>query len=319
MRSILSVFMFLAATLQAQIPAAIIGGTTIPNTPVDSPGAGTYSSTQSVTLTDTNATAIFYTLTGTAPNCIGTSGTLYTGAFNITVTTTLKAIGCNGVTGGGVLTSVYTISGSEPTFTHIQGKAGAPVSSGTTFSVTLSSAPTNGNAVVCYLSSFPTSLSITVTDGNAKSYTASAASPKNTQGSAESVWLFYLLSASGASATITATANGTISFNSLIKCDEFNRSSGTWMYDLDASASGTTSPVTTPSITPSLTGELLFYGVSLASSANCSTAGSPWTVSAATQSSQLCGAYNLASSGSVAPNLTLSSNAAWNSINMALK
>lgn len=81
-----------------------------PLTPVDSPGGGSYSSTQSVTITDATATFILYTLTGSAPACPGT-GTLYSGAFNISTTTTLKAIGCNGITGGGVLTSVYTISG----------------------------------------------------------------------------------------------------------------------------------------------------------------------------------------------------------------
>src|SRR5271157_5560091 len=74
-----------------------------PNTPTDSPGAGTYSSTQSVTLSDAHALTILYTTTGTPPSCPST-GTLYSGAFNISVTTTIKAIGCNGVTGGGVLT-----------------------------------------------------------------------------------------------------------------------------------------------------------------------------------------------------------------------
>ena len=88
----------------------ILSGTDAPSTPVDSPGAGTYSSTQSVTITDATAQFILYTTSGSAPACPAT-GTLYSGAFNISVTTTLKAIGCNGVTGGGVLTSVYTISG----------------------------------------------------------------------------------------------------------------------------------------------------------------------------------------------------------------
>lgn len=85
-----------------------------PNTPTDSPGAGTYSSTQSVTLSDPNALSILYTTDGSTPACPAT-GTLYTGAISISVTTTLKAIGCNGVTGGGVLTSVYTISGAACT------------------------------------------------------------------------------------------------------------------------------------------------------------------------------------------------------------
>jgi Chitobiase/beta-hexosaminidase C-terminal domain len=87
----------------------LLADTDAPVTPVDSPGGGTYSSTQSVTITDATATFILYTLDGSTPACPGT-GTLYTGAFNISTTTTLKAIGCNGITGGGVLTSVYTIT-----------------------------------------------------------------------------------------------------------------------------------------------------------------------------------------------------------------
>src|SRR3989344_252403 len=58
-----------------------------------SPGAGTYTSTQSVTLsiaTTTSAVA-HYTTDGSAVSC---SSTTYSGAFNVAVTTTVKAIGC---------------------------------------------------------------------------------------------------------------------------------------------------------------------------------------------------------------------------------
>ena len=58
-----------------------------------SPGAGTYGSTQSVTLniaTTTGATA-HYTTDGGAVSCASTT---YSGAFNVAVTTTVKAIGC---------------------------------------------------------------------------------------------------------------------------------------------------------------------------------------------------------------------------------
>ena len=80
-----------------------------PLTPVASPGAGSYGSTQSVTLTDASAAFILYTTDGSTPACPAT-GTLYSGAISISVTTTLKAIGCVGADGGGVLTSVYTIN-----------------------------------------------------------------------------------------------------------------------------------------------------------------------------------------------------------------
>lgn len=87
----------------------ILTGEDAPNAPTDSPGGGTYGSAQSVTLSDPTASLILYTIDGSTPACPAT-GTLYTGAISISVTTTLKAIGCNGVTGGGVLTSVYTIT-----------------------------------------------------------------------------------------------------------------------------------------------------------------------------------------------------------------
>jgi hypothetical protein len=87
----------------AHIPAGGIGAV---STPVDSPGAGTYGSTQSVTIAATNSTSIRYTLDGSTPACPST-GTLYTGAFNISTTSTLKAIGCaTGHLGG------YTADGS---------------------------------------------------------------------------------------------------------------------------------------------------------------------------------------------------------------
>jgi hypothetical protein len=100
--------LLLCISAWGQIPVGIIGGSDPPKTPTDAPGAGTYSSTQSVTLADATATYIMYSLSGT-PACPAT-GTLYTGAFNISATSTLKAIGCIGGEGGGVLTSVYTIS-----------------------------------------------------------------------------------------------------------------------------------------------------------------------------------------------------------------
>jgi hypothetical protein len=105
--------LLLCISAWGQIPVGIIGGSDPPMTPTDAPGAGTYSSTQSVTLADATATYIMYSLSGT-PACPAT-GTLYTGAFNISTTSTLKAIGCIGGEGGGVLTSVYTISASGPT------------------------------------------------------------------------------------------------------------------------------------------------------------------------------------------------------------
>jgi len=62
--------------------------------PVANPGSGTYTHTQSVTLSATGNTTIRYTLDGTNPACPNT-GTLYnTTAFSVTIPHTLKAIAC---------------------------------------------------------------------------------------------------------------------------------------------------------------------------------------------------------------------------------
>jgi hypothetical protein len=83
------------------------------STPTDSPGVGTYTSTQTVTLsTTTPGATILYTTTGTAPSCPST-GTTYSTGFSVSSTTTVKAIGCkSGLTDSAVLTSVYTITAS---------------------------------------------------------------------------------------------------------------------------------------------------------------------------------------------------------------
>jgi hypothetical protein len=60
-------------------------------TPQFSPPTGTYNTDQTVSITTaTNGATIKYTLDGTTPN--ETNGTVYTGAINITATTTLKAM-----------------------------------------------------------------------------------------------------------------------------------------------------------------------------------------------------------------------------------
>ncbi len=75
---------------------------------VFSPVAGTYNSTQNVTITCPTADVdIYYTTDGTTPNA---TKTLYTGPVEITATTTLKAIAILDAESGAVRTGVYTIT-----------------------------------------------------------------------------------------------------------------------------------------------------------------------------------------------------------------
>ncbi len=77
--------------------------------PVISPGTGTFTSTQTVTLSDgTPGAAIYYTTNGTQPT---TSSQLYSGAFSVSSTTTVNAIAiANGYLNSSVSTATLTVS-----------------------------------------------------------------------------------------------------------------------------------------------------------------------------------------------------------------
>ena len=78
--------------------------------PTFSPAAGTYSEAQSVTIsTTTSGASIRYTTDGSTPT--STTGTLYTGAINVSETTTIKAIAYkDGNNDSQVATAIYTIN-----------------------------------------------------------------------------------------------------------------------------------------------------------------------------------------------------------------
>ena len=88
------------------------GGYVMQN-PVATPGTGTYSGTQTVTLSATGNTSIRYKLDGNNPACPNT-GTLYGGPFSVTIPSTLKAIACYGPDSSAstaVITFSYSSSG----------------------------------------------------------------------------------------------------------------------------------------------------------------------------------------------------------------
>ena len=79
--------------------------------PQFSPGGGTYTSSQSVSISSsTSGAAIRYTTDGSTPT--SSTGTVYSSAISVSSTTTLKAIAYkSGMTDSSVSTAVYTISG----------------------------------------------------------------------------------------------------------------------------------------------------------------------------------------------------------------
>lgn len=70
--------------------------------PTASPGPGTYTSPQSVTLTSPGSSSIVYTTDGTAPDCSPT-GVTYTGPIAVSTSMTINALSCYS---GGISSSV---------------------------------------------------------------------------------------------------------------------------------------------------------------------------------------------------------------------
>ncbi len=119
----LALFLFAAGLSAQSLP---LGGIPVSSastvaTPTDSPGAGTYSSTQSVTLSDaTGSSTICYTIDGSTPGastpgtCNSSPTTTYSTAISVAATTTIKALGTKtAFVNSGVLTSLYTITATR--------------------------------------------------------------------------------------------------------------------------------------------------------------------------------------------------------------
>jgi hypothetical protein len=132
------------------------GGSTVA-TPTATPGAGTYTSAQSVTLTSTAGASIYYTIDGSTPS---TSSTLYSSPINISVTTTLKAIAVKeGMTNSGIFSALYTIN--TPQNTVITPTATPPAGTYTSAqNVALSCATNGANIYYTIDGSTPSSSSI---------------------------------------------------------------------------------------------------------------------------------------------------------------
>ena len=162
---------------------------------------------------------------------------------------------------------------ATPTFSYVQGALTADGSSSSSLTVNLASNPVTGHPVlVALVSNSNQGLgTLTVKDSAATPnvYTLSTQSVMTCTGPSAPnyIALAYLLSApASATKTITASWTGGADNGGSIWADEFSLSSGSAVFDNDASqphstASGT-NVNTTPSLTPAVSGEL-FYAVAI--------------------------------------------------------
>jgi hypothetical protein len=157
-------------------------------TPRFSPQSGTYTSSQSVSITDaTSGAAIYYTTNGTTPM---TSSSLYSGPITVASTETLKAMAvASGYSNSAMATATFTIAATAPVFSP---KAGTYTSAQ---SVSITDA-TSGAAIYY------------TTDGTTPTTSSSLYSGPITVASTET--LRAMAVASGYSNSVVATATFTI-------------------------------------------------------------------------------------------------------------
>jgi hypothetical protein len=259
MKILLILFIGIAANAQSLFTGVLsTNGAATPQvaTPTDSPGAGSYSSTQSVTLTtSTSGATICYTTDGSSPvattpgTCDGSPTQTYSGAISVAATTTIKAIGTkSALTNSSVLSSTYTINTSTVTTTSCAGgdNGGGSGTTATTSTVALGS----GHAVVCFVHiEWPCSgMTATIADLSSGANTFTEIGSGQTDPSvAMCSRMFYAKNTTAVgSNTYTVTWSGSATFPA-IACQEVSGASTTSPINAaPATATATGTSVTSP-------------------------------------------------------------------------
>jgi hypothetical protein len=257
------------------------GGTTVA-TPTFSPAGGTYTSAQSVSLSDsTSGATIYYTTNGTTPT---TSSAVYSGAIAVSSTTTIEAMGAlSGDTNSSVASATYTINTPATVATPTFSPAGGTYTSAQTVSISDS---TSGATIYYTTNGTTPTTSSTV-------YSSAIAVSSGT------VTIEAMGAKSGDNNSSVASATYTISTATTVATPTFSPAGGTYTsaqtVSISDSTSGATIYYTTNGTTPTTSSTV--YSSAIAVSSGTVTIEAMAAKSGDTNSSVASAAYTISTGG----------------------
>jgi hypothetical protein len=227
--------------------------------PSFSPTPGNYTTSQSVTLSDTTSGAtIYYTTDGSAPT---TASIVYTTPISVSQTETINAMaGAPGLNNSTVTSGTYTIQGAGTgSISYVQGNYSTPQFSSTSVTVSFTSAQSAGDlniVVVGWNDSTATIASVLDSKGNTY---ALAAGPTTISGVA-SQSIYYaknIAAATPSTNTVTVNISGAADYPD-VRILEYAGADTNTPIDVAVTTTGSTASSTTPGVTTTNAKDLLF-------------------------------------------------------------